>query len=108
MKMEDLEYTIHNFLYDKNFKEMSYSESLEICENIAEAVNIIQKRKYGDCFLISDFIKCVKSGSFTNYDGFGIFIDKEGNEIHTILNVDYYWVKNNQPKNAKYVLWFNK
>lgn len=105
---EDLKFIVYNFLYNKNFEKMPYHESLQICENILEAINIISKKGYGDCFMISDFIEIVKNGGFTNYDGFGYFIDKKGNKINDIVDVNYYWLEDNIPKNAKYILWFNK
>jgi hypothetical protein len=48
----------------------------------------------------------VKSGSFIDYDGYGDLLDKDYN----FLNKTYYpsKYKGRTPKNAKYILWYNK
>ena len=104
-----MKYSVYNFLYNKNFKEMSYDETLKICNDIVEIININQKNgnNYGTIFPISEFIYDVKSDSITDYDGFGYFINKDGNYISSII-CNFDWLNKNIPKEAKYVVWFNK
>lgn len=76
-------------------------------EECAEILAIISKIGYGDCYSIQDFIEIVADGGFIDYDGSGYWSDANGNRLGPIYcNKD--WLIKNKPKDAKYVLWYNK
>ena len=73
----------------------------------AQAIYILNKIGYGDCYYIDDFIEEVKNGNFTEYDGIGSFVDNEGNKLSRII-CDDEWIEENKPENCNFVMWYNK
>lgn len=70
----------------------------------AQAVKLLFAQKFGDIFLVEDFITSAKNGGFIPYDGTGVFIDLFGKEVGYINwdNLDDY------PNEAIFVEWYNK
>lgn len=109
--IEDVSFTLRNFAekinewesasyWERQGKENPYVEA-------AHAMLIVAKIGFGDCFPINQFIDCVRTGCFIDYDGVGYFVDVNGNEISPIrCNVD--WLHTNTPKDAKFIMWYNK
>lgn len=84
-------------------------------ESASEWIKSHYSRSWIDCeidghqghFLDFDaWVEDVKNGSFIDYDGYGDLLDKDYN----FLNKTYYpsKYKGKTPKNAKYILWYNK
>ena len=109
--IEDVAWTLKNFKSRiMDWEELLYSERNEDEDPYLMAANamlIVSKIGFGDCFLIDDFIECVEDGGFIDDDGTGHWVDKEGNDLGYICcNVN--WLKSNQPKDAKFIMWYNK
>ena len=61
---------------------------------------------YGDLMALEEFVECVNSGGFIDYDGTGYYAtDKEYSEIEAIPSVIKKGVIN---KKFSHVLWFNR
>lgn len=98
--IQDMIWTISNF-----FPELrNQKERLIECANAAW---IVCHKGYGDCFAIKDFINCVANGFFTDYDGVGFWVDDYGRRLGAI-KCDQYWLRSNQPADAKFIFWCNK
>jgi hypothetical protein len=53
-----------------------------------------------------EFIDYIKSGGLIDYDGFGMYVDKDGNETNIrACPSDYYRLK---LKKYPYINWYNK
>lgn len=109
--IEDIAWTLRNFTIkikeweDTPFWERNYNE--DPYKQAAHAMLITAKIGYGDCYPIDIFIENVETGNFIDYDGSGFWVDSEGNKINRIIcNVE--WLENNQPENAKFIMWYNK
>lgn len=100
---EDMAWTFRNFY--PQIAEQMYDDSTGKWNpdflNCMKALAIVAKEGFGDCFLASDFLKEVRCGMFTSYDGDGYFCDEDGNDVGGVW--DSY-----TPVNAKFALWFNK
>lgn len=109
--IEDIAWTLRNFTakiidweetssWERDHNEDPYKQA-------AHAMLIATKIGYGDCYPIDTFIKEVRNGSFIDNDGSGSWVDFEGNKISSI-KCDANWLKNNQPENARFIMWYNK
>lgn len=109
--IEDIAWTLRNFTtkikeweetpsWERDYNEDPYKQA-------AHAMLIATKIGYGDCYPIDTFIENVKTGNFIDYDGSGFWVDFEGNKINRII-CDVKWLKNNQPENARFIMWYNK
>lgn len=109
--IENIAWTLKNFIikikewedtpfWGRNHNEDPYKQA-------AHAMLITAKIGFGDCYPIDTFIEEVKDGSFIDYDGSGFWVDSEGNEISPI-RCNTEWLKNNQPENARFIMWYNK
>lgn len=58
----------------------------------------------GDLMTVERFALECDCGGFTNYDGFGYYLDWDGNEIGTV-DCDN---ANSWPEKAEFVDWYNK
>lgn len=109
--IEDIAWTLKNFAI--KIKEWETTPSWEHnpdedpYKQAAHAMLITAKIGYGDCYPIDTFIKNVETGNFIDYDGSGFWVDFEGNTISRI-RCDVEWLENNQPENAKFIMWYNK
>lgn len=113
--IEDLAWTLKNFKQRfEDFRDLPKEKLWEI-ENTpadpywqaAQAVYILNKIGFGDCFYIDDFIKMVEEGYFIEEDGNGLFVDDEGNKLSRII-CDVKWLKENKPENCHFIMWYNK
>ena len=113
--IEDIKYTLKSFIPDIiQFLDLPYGEqwNREDTEEdsilqAAHAVLINAKIGYGQCFSIKHFIEDVETGGLIDYDGCGYWVNVEGNELGPIsCNVE--WLRNNKPKDAKFIMWYNK
>lgn len=113
--VEDLAWTLKNFKQKfEDFENLSKEKLWEI-ENTsadpywqaAQAVYILNKIGYGDCYYVDDFIERVEEGCFIEYDGIGSFVDDEGNKLSRII-CDVKWLKENKPENCHFIMWYNK
>lgn len=100
---EDMAWSFSNFypeiaekMYDNGKSEWD-PKFLECMQALA----IVVKNDFGDCWPIDAFMEEVHCGMFTSYDGSGYFYDEDGNQVGNVW--DSYI-----PENAKFVLWFNK
>lgn len=59
---------------------------------------------YGDLMTLKDFVECVESGGFINYDGHGYYSDGQW-MFEKVIPSD---IKGKKPKNYSHVVWFNK
>lgn len=109
--IEDTAFTLKNF--SQKFIEWERIPSWERDDSkdpyimAANAMLIVIKKGFGDCFAIDDFIKNVECGGFIDYDGSGRWVDKEGNDLGYI-RCDVEWLKQNKPENAEFIMWYNK
>ena len=106
--VEDVAWTLKNFqnkivkweeqerAYYGRFKDSPYMDA-------ARAALIVANKGFGDCYPIDDFKDAVKDSTFTAYDGTGVVVDEDGNEIER-----FNWRTQEIPDNAKFVMWFNK
>ena len=90
--VEDVAWTLKNF-----------QNKIVKWEDAARAALIVADKGFGDCYPIDDFKDAVKDSTFTAYDGTGVVIDEDGNEIER-----FNWRTQEIPDNAKFVMWFNK
>ncbi len=60
----------------------------------------------GHLMLFEDWASDVKCGGFIDYDGWGNVLDKEFNTLKDMYSPSNY--KGRRPRNARYVLWFNR
>lgn len=113
--IEDITYLLYNYRKKIEKLKTSYkNKEIDISKYhadkdtyellFAQAVKLLFTQKFGDIFLIEDFITSAKNGGFIPYDGTGVFIDLFGNEVGDINwnNLDDY------PKEAVFVEWYNK
>ena len=111
--VEDVTWTLKNFSKKiKEWENLSWEERMEKEKDdpyvlMAYAALITIKSKCGECFAIDDFIELVADGSFIDYDGHGVFVDLFGNKICGLTG-NTEWLKNNQPDNAAFIMWYNK
>lgn len=89
----------------KNVDKYS-SEYDALKELYAEAIRIQCKEEYGYVLTLDDFIESVKSTGFTDYDGCGYFLDKDGTKCDYV-RCNAKWLSKFKDK-FPYVLWFNK
>ena len=109
--INDVSWTLSHYLNDiiatwiNNPYESTYENKyLKIA---ATAILIVAKHGYGDCYTIDDFIDCVECGGFNAFDGFGEFVSKTGEALGRIrCNVE--WLRYNVPKEAAFIMWYNK
>ena len=86
----------HNIYIDK-----------ELVGYIQENELIITGRKFADITDDGIISFGTKEVGFIDDDGIGHWVDKEGNDLGYIrCNVN--WLKSNQPKDAKFIMWYNK
>ena len=97
--VENIAWCIYQSYEEDDMKFDSPSPKAKEC---AHQIAIIAKYGYGDCFTVEEFCEVVDCGGFNSYDGDGIFVDENGNELSGV------WEDKEIPENAKYVLWFNK
>ena len=83
------------------------NESDKHLKNLIQKLYIVAKIGFGDCFDINYFINAVKHGSFIDYDGVGDWVDKWGNDLGRIW-CDVSYLKKQRPKDAAYIMWYNK
>ena len=87
------------FEYDKKYEELT--------NKVAQAIKILfkeEKFSFADIYFVEDFNKSSELGYFNFFDGVGYYVDEEGNELGSIN-----WNNlNDYPKNALFVLWYNK
>ena len=113
MTIEDVAWTIHNFKDDilewenLDIHGKINNEDKNPYYKIANAALIVANKGFGDCYDINDFINQVKEKFFTNYDGTGRFVDKDGNDLGTI-NCDANWLCKHIPDDAAFIMWYNK
>jgi hypothetical protein len=62
--------------------------------------------KFGDLFILEDFLDCVKQGSFIDYDGYGYSVSEAGD----VLNETPIYPSQTHkiPKGTTHILWFNR
>ncbi len=111
--VEDITWTLKNFSKRiKEWEDMSWEKRIDKEKDdpyvlMAYAALITLKSGCGECFAIDDFINEVADGNFYSYDGHGVFVDMFGNRLGgTRCNAE--WLRNNQPKDAAFVMWYNK
>lgn len=99
--------TIISHFNDK-VKDISWysDECKKLKELYAQAIRIQCNEKYGYVLTIDDFIESVRCTGFTDYDGSGYFLDKDGNR-HDNVRCNIGWLSKFKNK-FPYVLWFNK
>lgn len=102
----ELMHIISNF--NDRVKDLnSYSEEYRAYEELyAQAIRLQCKEEYGYVLTLDDFIENVRDTFFTNYDGTGYFLDKNG-ERYGCVRCDVEWLEKFKPS-FTYVLWFNK
>ena len=105
--VEDIAWTLKNFqdkivkweqerTYLDRFKDSPYMDA-------ARAALIVANKGFGICYPIDDFKDAVKDKTFIAYDGTGVVVDENGNEIE-----HFNWHTQKIPDNAKFVMWYNK
>ena len=67
---------------------------------------VVQDCDFGDVFSIQEFRDMILSGSITDYDGSGNYLNETGTLGERIKLDDL--VYNNYPQQYKWVIWFNK
>ena len=96
----------------QNYLEFLKPESTELTKLTKQRKLLVEPEyddvpEYGDVMSLSDFIDCVKSGGFIDYDGFGHYV-KDGKEV---CNIDV------RPSDVKAgtirkdfdtIVWFNR
>ena len=96
-------------------REKPTDETFSSYESAVEWINKNYSENWIDCEIdryqghlmtFEEWAEDVKSGSFIDYDGYGDLLDKD----YSFLNKTYYpsKYKGRTPKNAKYILWYNK
>ncbi|MBO4667559.1 MAG: hypothetical protein J5666_05495 [Bacilli bacterium] len=111
--VEDVTWTLKNFSKRiKEWEDMSWEERIDKEEDdpyvlMAYAALITLKSGCGECFTIDDFIKIVNDGGFIDYDGIGHWVDLSGADLGYI-RCEANWLRNNKPKDAAFVMWYNK
>jgi hypothetical protein len=108
---KDLTCTI-NYMY----KQGSPTKKVFSCNEEAEAWiednypdNWIDHKINGDIgslMLFEFWVKCVDGGGFTDDDGYGDILDEKYNIIKRRYYPSNY--EGEKPKNAKYILWYNR
>lgn len=83
----------------------SYTEKKALEEKFVKLIKL-QVINYGHVMFIEDFAKAVKDKDFIPYDGFGRYMDKDGNE-HQDADFNYKKVLKNAEE-FPYVCWYNK
>ena len=107
MKLED--WTIRRILseYVDAINQSEDREYVARTKNIYTQMIQLLFRKQpvcGELMTVEHFALECECGSFNNYDGFGYYLDWDGNEIGTV-NCD---MANCWPKKAMFVDWYNK
>lgn len=100
---EDMAWSFGNFypeIAEKMYNNGKSEWDPEFLECM-QALAIVARYGFGDCYRVKDFMAEVHRGMFTPYDGDGDFYDENGNQVGNVW--DGYI-----PENAKFVLWFNK
>ena len=82
-----------------------YTETNTIREKFIKLIRL-QVINDGHVMFTEDFAKSVKDGFFTAYDGFGHYLDKDGEE-HETVNFKVKDLLKNADK-YPYVCWYNK
>lgn len=84
-----------------------YSDEYKAYEELyAQNIRLQCKEQYGYVLTLDDFIENVRCTCFTDYDGHGYFLDKNG-ERYGYIRCDVKWLEKYKPT-FTYVLWFNK
>ena len=103
LDVKDMAWSFGNFypeIAEKMHNEVKGEWDPEFLECM-QALAIVARYGFGDCYRIKDFMEEVHRGMFTPYDGDGNFYDENGNQVGNVWDGDI-------PENAKFVLWFNK
>ena len=87
-------------------ENMRIDYEIKFEELFVRAMKILFDIGYGMVFTIDNFMAEVYSGCISDYDGRGIFYDKNGNKGEYII-CDIKWIKNNC-KDYDFIVWFNK
>ena len=111
--VEDVVWTLKNFSERvKKWENMTWLERHEHETDdpyvlMAYAALITLKSGCGECFAIEDFIEAVDDGGFIDYDGTGHWVDLDGTDLGYI-RCEADWLRKHQPKNAAFIMWYNK
>jgi hypothetical protein len=90
----------------KNNIQKFTKEREQIDKLYAQLVRLQCKQSCGYIMTIKDFISTVDEGFINDFDGFGKFMDFDGNKYETVhCNVN--WLNKNK-KDYLFVIWFNK
>lgn len=107
--IEDVIYTLKNFSNEiKNWENSDWPQRFKQEDpymKAAVASLIVTKNGGGRCFSIDNFIKLVEDKKVTEYDGAGDWVDKEGNFLGGI-RCSASWLKNFQPEEAEFIMWY--
>jgi hypothetical protein len=106
--IEDVAWTLRQFFRDfKECEEINSNEAEILFNKAAHAALINAKHKCGMCMTYENFYDSVFFGGLIDYDGFGYFVDNEGNKIKDVY-CDCDWLNENRPENCNFVMWYNK
>ena len=103
-------YGIVCLMFDFNRRMENVDECSEKAKEIeylyAQAIRMQCNEEYGNIMVIDDFIDDVKNRLFVDYDGYGYFLDIDGNE-HEPVHCNAEWLEQFKGK-YPFIVWFNK
>lgn len=106
MMMPD-KYEILNIMEAYHMAKENKINTEEEIENLfSDAMKILFTQGYGMIYTIDDFLSCVDSGFFIDYDGIGKFCRRDGT-IGPIISCNIKWLSQNR-SDYDFVIWYNK